>query len=92
VPDLTLYLDLPVEVGLRRKEGGSGDAWNRIEQKGIDFHRRVRAGYLDMVAQEPHRWVVIDALHDIATVQATIREEVIVRHKAKLIGEGEAKR
>lgn len=76
VPDVTLYLDVPVEVGLRRKAGGSGDAWNRMEQKEIDFHERVRAGYLAMAAQEPGRWVVVDATGEIESVQATIRERV----------------
>jgi dTMP kinase len=76
VPDLTFYLDLPVEVGLRRKAGGRGDAWNRMEQKEIAFHERVRAGYLDMAAQELGRWVVIDATGNIKTVQAAIRGRI----------------
>jgi dTMP kinase len=76
VPDLTIYLDVPVEVGLRRKAGGSGDAWNRMEQKEIAYHERVRAGYLAMAAQEPERWVVIDAAGDVAAVQSAIRERI----------------
>jgi dTMP kinase len=82
-PDLTLYLDVPVEVGLRRKAGGSGDAWNRMEQKEIAFHERVRAGYLAMAAQEPDRWAVVDAMRDIYEVQATIRELVTARQSSK---------
>ena len=74
VPDLTFYLDVPVEVGLRRKAGGSGDAWNRMEQKELAYHERVRAGYLDMAAQEPDRWVTVDASGDVTAVQAAIRE------------------
>lgn len=74
VPDLTFCFDVPVEVGLRRKAGGSGDAWNRMEQKEIAYHERVRAGYLAMAAEEPDRWVVVDATPDLDTVQATIRE------------------
>ncbi len=76
VPDRTFCLDVPVEVGLRRKAGGSGDAWNRMEQQEIAFHERVRAGYLAMAAEEPERWVVIDATGTIGTVQATIRERI----------------
>jgi dTMP kinase len=76
VPDLTVYFDLPVEVGLRRKAGGGGDAWNRMEQKAIAYHERVRAGYLAMAAEEPDRWVVVDARPDFAAVQATIRERI----------------
>jgi len=77
VPDLTLLLDLPVEVGLRRKAGGRGDAWNRMEQKQIDYHERVRAGYLDMAAEEPERWAIIDATNELGVVQAAIREPVL---------------
>lgn len=75
-PDLTFYFDLPVEVGLRRKAGGAGDAWNRMEQKQIAYHERVRAGYLAMAAEEPDRWVVVDARPNFATVQATIRARI----------------
>jgi dTMP kinase len=83
MPDLTLYLDVPVEVGLRRKAGHSGDAWNRMEQKAIAFHERVREGYLAMAAQEPDRWTVVDARLDIDTVQATIRETVLAWQQLK---------
>ena len=76
VPDATICLDVPVEVGLRRKAGGSGDAWNRMEQKEIAYHERVRAAYLAMAAQEPGRWVVIDATADLRMVQAAIRARV----------------
>ena len=79
VPDLTICLDVPVEIGLRRKFGANGDAWNRMEQKEMDYHERVRAGYLVMAAQEPERWVVLDATRDIDAVQATIQD--LVRSK-----------
>lgn len=73
VPDVTLCLDLPVEVGLRRKRGGSGDAWNRMEQKLLNYHQRVRAGYLAMAAEQPHRWILVDATPGIDEVQAQIQ-------------------
>jgi dTMP kinase len=76
VPDLTFYLDVPVDVGLRRKAGGSGDAWNRMEQKEAAYHERVRDGYLAMAAQEPDRWVVVDASSDFKAVQAAIRQRI----------------
>ena len=66
----------PVEVGLRRKAGGDGDAWNRMEQKEIAYHRRVRAGYLDMAAGEPERWVVVDASLSIEAVRSAIRKRI----------------
>ena len=77
VPDLTFLLDLPVEVGLKRKAGGRGDAWNRMEQKQIDYHERVRAGYLAMAADEPERWVLVDATGDFSSVQADIRRPIM---------------
>jgi len=59
-PDLTLILDLPVEDGLRRAAGrGGGEA--RFEAKGIEFHQRLRQGFLDIAAAEPDRCVVVDA-------------------------------
>ena len=57
-PDLTILLDIPVREGLVRKKGGAND---RFEEEGLDFHRRVRNGYLELAAQEPERWMVIDA-------------------------------
>ena len=88
VPDLTLYFDVPVEVGLGRKMGGSGDAWNRMEEMEIAYHERVRAGYLAMAAQEPDRWVVVDANREIDEVQATIRGLVVARRDSATCGEG----
>jgi dTMP kinase len=76
VPDLSFYLDLPVEIGLRRKVGGDGDDWNRMEQKGIDYHQRVRAGYLAMTAQDPDRWVVVDATASLSDIQAVIQRAI----------------
>ncbi len=89
VPDLTFYLDIDVIEGLQRKVGGDGDAWNRIEEKGIAYHQRVRAGYLAMMAQEPERWVRLDAGRDLHQIQAAIRQEVEARGilaRAKRIG------
>ncbi len=88
VPDLTLYFDVPVELGLRRKMGGSGDAWNRMEQKELAYHERVRAGYLAMAAQEPERWVVVDASREIDEVQVTIQDLVMARRDSATSGEG----
>ena len=58
-PDLTLLLDLPVEVGLARK--GPGDVTRFEAEFDLDFHRRVRAGFLAIARAEPERVVVVDA-------------------------------
>jgi len=85
-PDLTFYLDLPVEEGLRRKAGGGAAEWNRMERKQLEYHQRVARGYLEMAHAEPARWVVIDALQEIDRVQQLIRDEV--SRKLTLNGRG----
>jgi len=74
-PDLTFYLDITSEEGLRRKQRG-GDEWNRLDAESSEFHQRVRAGYLELVTQEPHRWAVIDGNRSVEEVQAEIRARV----------------
>ena len=57
-PDLTFLLDVPPEIGLSRKRAGAND---RFEKEEVAFHQKVRAGFLQLATEEPHRWVVIDA-------------------------------
>ncbi len=71
VPDLTILLDLDVEVGLKRKT--RQDEWNRLDAYTVDFHRRVRAGYLEMVKLDPARWSIVDAGQPWEQVQADLR-------------------
>jgi dTMP kinase len=71
-PDLTLYLDVPADVGLLRRER-SGEAMNRLDREAVAFHERVRAGYQELVAVEPDRWRVVDASGTIEDVQAQLR-------------------
>lgn len=78
VPDLTIYLDLPVSEGLRRKQGCDQAEWNRMERERQEFHERVRAGYLALASAEPGRWLVVDAMQPILDVQRSIRERVAV--------------
>lgn len=76
-PDLTLLLDVDVEVGLaRRARGGKR---NRLDVLDVDFYRRVRDGYLQMAREEPQRWVVIDANRPPSNVQNDIRRVVLER-------------
>jgi dTMP kinase len=74
-PDLTLYLDIIPEEGLRRRRSGENE-WNRLDAEALDFHQRVRAGYLELIEQEPERWQIIDAARPIEEVQAEIRTRV----------------
>lgn len=77
VPVLTLILDLPAEVGLQRAEARGGAA--RFESKGLAFHERLRAGYLEIARQEPERCVVIDANAPLDAVTAAISDVVAQR-------------
>jgi dTMP kinase len=84
VPDLTVLLDLPAEEGLmrRKKDGG----WNRLDAYNLDFHQRVRQGYLAMAAADPQRWVTVDAVRDEASVQADVRRIVEGRLESAQLG------
>jgi dTMP kinase len=84
VPDLTVLLDVDVEIGLKRKQ--KADEWNRLDAYTVDFHRRVRAGYLEMVKQEPVRWRVVDASREWPSVQEELRRVIEEKIKA---GRGE---
>jgi dTMP kinase len=81
-PDLTLLLDVDVEVGLRRKLDAS--EWNRLDAYDLGFHRRVRQGYLEMAQAEPGRWVVIDAGQPPEAVLAAILKVVLGRLQVKV--------
>ena len=76
-PDLTILLDVDVEIGLRRKE--LKGEWNRLDAYNLEFHQRVRQGYLQLVRAEPERWEVIDASQSPIQVQNEIRRVVTER-------------
>jgi dTMP kinase len=78
-PDLTVFLDIPVKEGLERKRRAmalEAGEWNRLDQEPVELHQRVRRGYLEMVAADPERWLVVDARGSIEDVQRKIREAV----------------
>jgi dTMP kinase len=80
-PQLTLLLDLPAEAGLARArgqlaKGSRALAESRFEREAIEFHRRVREGYLTLARQEPERFRMIDAARDEESVRAEIQAAV----------------
>ncbi len=77
-PDLTLYLDILPDQGLQRRLAG-GEEWNRLDREALAFHRRVRAGYLELAALEPERWVVVDGAQPVEAVQREIQAVVEAR-------------
>ena len=70
-PALTLVFDLDPELGLARALGRP-DAEARFESKGLDFHRRLRAGFLAIAAAEPDRCRIVDASGDPDAVEARV--------------------
>ena len=68
VPDLTFLLDLDIEEGLRRR-GGERD---RIELRSLEYHNRVRQGYLCIAKANPQRVIVIDARRTVEDIFARI--------------------
>ena len=59
-PDLTFLLDVLPEEGLRRRKQDP-DTWNRLDAYSIEFHSRVRSGFLSLAKNNPNRWEIIDA-------------------------------
>jgi dTMP kinase len=74
-PDLTILLDLPVEVGLARKRSAEQEL-NHLDLQSLEFHERVRHGYLELAGSEPGRWRVLDASAPAGAVQMAILEAV----------------
>ncbi len=83
VPDLTLVLDAPPEVGLARaaarptRAASQGDPRDAIGREPLDFHRRVRDGFLALGQREPKRIAVLDATQPLAAVNKLAQERVL---------------
>jgi dTMP kinase len=80
-PDKTFLFDLPPEVGLARLASP-----DRLERENIEFHRRVRQGYLQLATAEPERFVVLDATQTPQALQAQLRKQLLGLLPAVLIG------
>ncbi|MFC1875349.1 dTMP kinase [Chloroflexota bacterium] len=73
IPNLTILLDLPSEAGLDRKKS---DKYDRFEREEMTFHEKIRQGYLELAAEEPQRWLVIDAGQDKEKIAEIIWRKV----------------
>jgi dTMP kinase len=71
-PDLTILLDMPPEAGLGRRTASA----DRLEAEPLDFHRRVRAGFLALSRAEPERYLVIDASRQPEEVSEEIKDRI----------------
>jgi len=81
-PDLTLLLDCPVELGLSRtaqRQSNAGSARgreDRFEREKVEFHEKVRAGFLAMAGAEPERFRIIDASRSMEQVSREIQDVI----------------
>jgi dTMP kinase len=90
MPDLTLYLDLPVEEGLRRKQvakerseqSAPGSTfstppeWNRLDARDLAYHQRVAAGFAELMRRDPERWRGLSAEQPVDALADAIYREV----------------
>lgn len=89
-PDLTLLFDIPVAIGLRRRQGQTASQ-NRLDREAERFHKAVRAGFLQLARREPRRITVIDARpapDSVAAAVATIVREWLRVHRKRKRGRG----
>jgi len=96
MPDLTLMLDLPADVGLqraRRRAGGVAAVAvpDRFEKEKLDVHEKRRQGFLDIAAREPERCRVVDASHDVERIARDIFSEVmlVIARQAGAVRDGD---
>jgi dTMP kinase len=88
IPDLTILLDCPVDLGLGRsrrriKSEGKESAEGRFEEKELIFHERVRNGYLALARMEPERFCIINGEQEVAAVHQGICTVVEQRLREK---------
>ena len=81
-PDLTFLFDLPVEIGLKRATERNNrlekpSATDRFERENVDFHQRIREGYLNIFKNEPDRFRLIDATRNVDIIQEEVRRYII---------------
>ena len=83
VPDMTFLFDLPAQAGLRRamsriaeNNNREAEAEDRFEHEALQFHCRVREGYLSLARSEPGRFRVFDSTRDIESVAGQVRDEM----------------
>jgi len=85
-PDMTILLDIPAEIGIARiaiRNGDKGDMGvgeaitDRLEAEAIDFHRRVRSGYLEIANTAAQRFVVIDGVLEVQGIAEQIQKAVL---------------
>jgi dTMP kinase len=82
VPDLTVILDIDPAIGIERTQARGGEI-DYFEKQGLEYHRRARQEYLNQAAEDPERFMVIDANQPADVVLAAIISEVELRLSAR---------
>jgi len=81
VPDVTVVIDVPAEVGFERISHRVSDLPDRMEEENIEFYRKVRHGYLMLAKALPERFLIVDGMAEVTEVEQNIwtalRERVI---------------
>jgi dTMP kinase len=78
VADLTVLLDVPVELGLARaRQQPAATGLDRLEREALDFHDRVRAGFRSLAESDPNRYLVLDASRPLQDLAAVISARVL---------------
>jgi dTMP kinase len=80
IPDLTIVLDVPAELGMKRIKNRFSDLPDRMEQETIEFYAKVREGYLVLANSIPDRFIVVDGTLNQDEIEEKIWEEVSLRY------------
>ncbi|MFA5257948.1 MAG: dTMP kinase [Opitutales bacterium] len=72
MPDVTVVIDLPAEIGLERTRHRAREMPDRMEQENIEFYRKVREGYLMLAKALPGRFIIVDGTKSIEEVEKAI--------------------
>ncbi|HEY9785457.1 MAG TPA: dTMP kinase [Candidatus Obscuribacterales bacterium] len=83
MPELTILFDIESSQGLGRLHPGGHD---RLEREALDFHHRVRSGYLELAAKDKERWRVLDAAKPLHMVQEELKRMLCERFEEKYSG------
>mgnify|MGYP000981229862 FL=1 len=70
VPDIVILLDIPPEVGLLRKKDQK--EFNRLDAESLEFHNRVRSGYLTLARGDPYTWKIINAQLSVSEIHLQV--------------------
>lgn len=80
MPELTVYLDIESEIGLRRIAEHRSDQVNRLDKEKLAFHQAVRQAYLRMYHNDPDRIKLVDASQPLDQVITDVRQVIHTRY------------